>query len=380
MINKEEITFDTIVKYVDEVKEMYVNRLIEKTKPVSMKKPVFMTKFIRISYDVTKKILMKVGVDLIKKSDNEGQYHFIEDKRWYLDFFAYCLANRNNLVFDLSLFKDKNDKNGILKFVKNKVYGALCEYAEIDVLFDQEDLAYEKRYEQMAKEVRNKENQYYLLNWNGMSYKLSINWFEPVVFYHKYGIPQLPDTIMRTLAGKDSIDCGAFIGDSTLMLKEFNPKRVFAFEPLEENVKLLRKTVELNHLSNVAIVKKGLSCHEGTVMMQPATSQTLVHKLGSQKTDMTTIDRFVDRNGLSVGLIKMDIEGYEFDAIKGSEKTIKSQKPVLIISLYHDGKSFFEIPNLLNKWVPEYNFRFLNLNRIHPTFERVLVAYNEERN
>jgi hypothetical protein len=71
----------------------------------------------------------------------------------------------------------------------------------------------------------------------------------------------------------------------------------------------------------------------------------------------------------------MDVEGFELEVIKGGIKTIQKQTPTLIISLYHTGKDFFEIPKILKTLVPEYKFKFLNLNRASATFERVLIAY-----
>jgi len=74
----------------------------------------------------------------------------------------------------------------------------------------------------------------------------------------------------------------------------------------------------------------------------------------------------------------MDIEGFEYNAILGAKKTIISLKPILIISLYHKGLDFFEIPPLIKKWVPEYKFRFLNLNHYSRDCERVLLAYVDD--
>ena len=70
----------------------------------------------------------------------------------------------------------------------------------------------------------------------------------------------------------------------------------------------------------------------------------------------------------------MDIEGSELAAVKGAVKTIKAYKPTLIISLYHKGQDFFEIPPLLKKLVPSYHFRFVNLNYQTPDTEKELIA------
>ena len=88
---------------------------------------------------------------------------------------------------------------------------------------------------------------------------------------------------------------------------------------------------------------------------------------------ITTIDKECgDRN---VGLIKMDIEGAEYSSIQGALETIKRDKPVLLISLYHTGKDFFEIPPVLKAAVPDYQFRFFNIEIVNPISEKILVAY-----
>jgi len=92
---------------------------------------------------------------------------------------------------------------------------------------------------------------------------------------------------------------------------------------------------------------------------------------------MTSVDEFVKENKLEVGVIKLDVEGSESNVIAGAKETIKMYRPVLIVSLYHKGQDFFEIPRIVKELVPEYKLRFLNLNREHPSFERILLSYVE---
>jgi hypothetical protein len=131
----------------------------------------------------------------------------------------------------------------------------------------------------------------------------------------------------------------------------------------------------LNSLKNVTIIGKALGSNESASYIVPSGSISFINDLGSYKVNVIRLDDFVEKNSLQVGLVKMDVEGFELEVIKGGIKTIQKQTPTLIISLYHTGKDFFEIPKILKTLVPEYKFKFLNLNRASATFERVLIAY-----
>lgn len=199
---------------------------------------------------------------------------------------------------------------------------------------------------------------------------------ESVVFYYKNGLVFIPKAEIKKIAGTDFIDAGAFVGDSPLMFaREFDPGRIYAFEPSAKNYKLLVQTIKLNTLTNVVPIKMGIGDKITTINMKYEAAGSYISKKGGEKIEMITIDSFVKKNKLNVGLIKMDIEGYELKAIKKAEATIKKFKPVLLISIYHSGVEFFELKPLIEKWVPGYKFIIRKLNPLHPTFEVTLIGY-----
>jgi len=55
-------------------------------------------------------------------------------------------------------------------------------------------------------------------------------------------------------------------------------------------------------------------------------------------------------------MIKMDIEGAEFDALHGAEKTIRRDRPLLAVSVYHRQGDTLAIMDYLNSIVLEYRF------------------------
>ena len=52
-----------------------------------------------------------------------------------------------------------------------------------------------------------------------------------------------------------------------------------------------------------------------------------------QKVELVKVDDFFKNT--KIDFIKMDIQGYEMEVLKGSIETIKKNKPILSISAYH---------------------------------------------
>jgi hypothetical protein len=72
-------------------------------------------------------------------------------------------------------------------------------------------------------------------------------------------------------------------------------------------------------------------------------------------------------------VIKMDIEGAEFEALKGAESLIKKKKPRLAVCVYHKPEDIIDIPFYINSIEPEYKF-FIRHNCLVNLTETVLYA------
>ena len=68
---------------------------------------------------------------------------------------------------------------------------------------------------------------------------------------------------------------------------------------------------------------------------------------------ITTVDKII--NGLPVTYLKADIEGHEFEMLKGAVNTIKNNKPKIVITCYHRENVASEMIDLVKSFVPEYN-------------------------
>jgi len=156
------------------------------------------------------------------------------------------------------------------------------------------------------------------------------------------------------------IDAGACIGDSSFFFAHrVGPHgKVFAFEMLPENLRVLYKNMELNsaHISNVTVVEKPVSETSGKEFFifedGPASQLREVNESSGKegvKVTSISIDDFVERNHIEkIDMIKMDVEGSELSALKGAVNTIKKFKPKLAICVYHKECDFDEIPKFID--------------------------------
>lgn len=172
----------------------------------------------------------------------------------------------------------------------------------------------------------------------------------------KYNLFAFMDTIFSDedkefIKNKDIIDAGAFTGDTSIPLAGFTEKNIYAFEPFEESFEILKKNIESNNIENIVPVQKALGNYNGGTHLylskdnfQGITSNAYARKYDRViKAKNITIDTFVKENDLDVGCILVNIEGSEMKLLEGAIKTIKSQKPILNISIYHSVNDFFEI-------------------------------------
>lgn len=176
----------------------------------------------------------------------------------------------------------------------------------------------------------------------------------------------LEQATLDKIQDKDIIDVGGFIGDSAIIFeREFTRKKVHSFEATKTNYNLMLKTLELNNSKRIIPINKGLGAKEESleisVMGSGSTMNESVAKwYGATKieqAEIITLDSYVEKHNIEVGFIKVDIEGFEQEFLKGAMETIKTQKPAMLISIYHNADDFFNIKPLIESWDLGYRFK-----------------------
>lgn len=195
------------------------------------------------------------------------------------------------------------------------------------------------------------------------------------VFIERHWIDEIPD-IKNKIEWKDIIDCWWFIWDSSIMFaKETKANRIYCFEPNPESIKLTKQSITINKLQwRIISVNKWVSSKSWNWEIDVNWWCSNIWK-NWNKVELTSIDDFVDESRINPWLIKMDIEWEEYNAILWSLETLRKFKPILIISIYHNWRDFFEIKTLLeNIWIG-YKFKIRKTTCLHPICETVLIAY-----
>ncbi len=208
-------------------------------------------------------------------------------------------------------------------------------------------------------------------------YNLPMDFYQESVYTYKHGLKFIPQNIIKSLNNKDFLDCGGFIGGSALMFEmDYTPNKIYSFEPILDNYSLLLENIKTNNLRKVIPINKGVGKKSCTVNIYSLGSASYVSdEDGDTEIEVISIDEFVSERNLSVGLIKMDVEGYELEALKGAKRTIKEFKPVLLIGIYHNPEEFFGTKKYIQSLVPGYKFKIKHLDDIVPLHETHLIAW-----
>lgn len=172
--------------------------------------------------------------------------------------------------------------------------------------------------------------------------------------------------------GSTFIDIGANIGYETLWGASLvGPSgAVYAFEPIPRLVSQIKESISHNIFSNITIVPKACGEKEAVSTIyfheEDAGLTSLANNIGSTEqttVQVTTLDKELEGAG-HVSMIKVDVEGYEYEALLGGEKVIAKNKPYIIFEfsphLYekdYEGKSI-ELLSFLSK--KGYHIYFLD--------------------
>jgi FkbM family methyltransferase len=169
------------------------------------------------------------------------------------------------------------------------------------------------------------------------------------------------ESVMRELLHLDdyrvAIDAGAYDGDTAHELIEFCPhmERIYAFEPDRRNFRKLGAYAEGE--ARVMPINAAVWNQTTTLIFEDSGNRNAgVDTDGKARRTIEVKAMAIDdmKGDERVDYIKYDVEGSEKEALQGSARVIREQKPDLLISLYHRTEDLHELIWQVKKMCPEY--------------------------
>jgi FkbM family methyltransferase len=202
--------------------------------------------------------------------------------------------------------------------------------------------------------------------------QLSIDTYRSLIYWYATGdaavLPErpkensyFPADVFSLSPQEVLVDCGAFDGDTIRQLIDRAGTAFHAVHAIEADPVSLQKLEEWRNNSPTELQGK-IHIHSCAVGYErtrvrfevTGTVDSRMCSEGGIEVDCVPLDSLFDLSRCT--MIKMDIEGAEYDAIRGAEGVIKRDRPILAICVYHAQNHVWRIPLLAQSMNPEYRF------------------------
>lgn len=156
--------------------------------------------------------------------------------------------------------------------------------------------------------------------------------------------PELSDWLVNNvtlLKGDVLLDIGANIGWYSVLFSRLanNDNQIFAFEPDPLNSTLLNHNLEINEAKSVTVIQAAVAESTGKAKLYQYNSNNLGKHSMLESSDQTSVnvdtvglDEFFSDIGLEdrkVRVLKIDVEGYEYFALKSGKEILKRCQIIL---------------------------------------------------
>lgn len=179
----------------------------------------------------------------------------------------------------------------------------------------------------------------------GARFELDISNFMEWFLY--FGIQVEPrDSLLNLMPrGGVAVDVGTNVGEVALALAMAGGRdaRVIGFEPNPRTFARCVRNVALNRAPNVEVHNLALGHRAGLSSLEtPSPHNCAGDRLrpegaltpGEETVRVDTLDEFVARRSLErLDLLKVDVEGFELNVLRGAEAVLRKFRPVLFVEL-----------------------------------------------
>ncbi len=181
------------------------------------------------------------------------------------------------------------------------------------------------------------------------------------------------------------IDIGANFGVQSLQFaKNFTNSKIYSVEPTNYAFKKFTKNLELNkklseniYPFQIFLGSKGKKIPTSIYSSWNLESKENKHikhlgeKKSTEESNSFTLDEFVDLNKISnVDFIKLDVDGFEYDVLKGGINFLREKKPPIFMELapYLYGEYGYNKEKIL-ELIISLNYNFYDLKKLKKIFD-----------
>lgn len=184
-------------------------------------------------------------------------------------------------------------------------------------------------------------------------------------------IPQWFDPLFLTPNEKAVfVDGGAYDGDTAETFRQINGPalRIHAFE-LDPDI-ASRAAARLKKYPEAVVHPSGLSDKRAKLAFtSTGITDGKLTETGENSVEVTAIDDVVAEDAT---FIKLDIEGYEKEAIVGAERQIRNNLPLIALAVYHKASDPWSLPSQISALNSAYKYYLRHYTQV--AFETVIYA------
>ena len=209
-------------------------------------------------------------------------------------------------------------------------------------------------------------------------FRLKVNLANPehqyLYFYGTHDERHVVTKLLKIIQPGDICwDIGANIGFYTCLLASQveDVGEIIAFEPALRTCGYLHENVSLNRFMNVTVVNKGLSdkieqqhlyyaeagLAEGTASLKYANDRR-----ASERVTLDTIDNLT-RELPVPDFIKIDVEGYQLEVLRGGERCLKTHAPLLMAELKDVGETNQTLFGEIENYVADLGYQLYEIKK-----------------
>jgi len=184
------------------------------------------------------------------------------------------------------------------------------------------------------------------------------------------------------------IDCGCNFGAYSIPIaKEFEDQNVYAFDASKKAIHKLKQNIDLNKITNITYFNIGIGdknteayFNEEISDLKNDGSFRFTQDKSNEKTKIYKLDDVFENDKISIKeniVIKLDLEGFDFLALKGLTKTLNRSKVIIFIEiskmLLENSKNF---SNEFELFIKNNKLNIYDLNLKNKNVDEIIKSIN----